>query len=256
VIRFASLGSGSKGNALLVQSGKTRVLIDCGFGLRALSERLARFGVVVDQLDAVLVTHEHSDHIAGVVALQRRTGCPVYLSSGTHAAMLARHRLSGPVHRVEDGGRFEIGDFAVTPYAVPHDAREPLQYILGDGVSRLGVLTDAGCVTPSMSAALDGCAALVLEFNHDLEMLARGPYPAFLKRRIGSLAGHLDNAAAAALLQGLKHDGLQHVLAAHLSDTNNTPAHVRQAVSDVLGIAPDEVCLAHQQQGHDWLQID
>jgi len=255
VIRFASLGSGSKGNALLVQSGKTRVLIDCGFGVRALSERLARLGTVLDQLDAVLVTHEHSDHSSGLAALQKRTGCPVYLSAGTYSVLTRRQTFSHDVLEVTAGVEQTIGDLTVMPYAVPHDAEEPLQYVLGDGVVRLGMLTDAGSVTDAMCRALAGCEGLVLEYNHDVEMLATGSYPAFLKRRIAGPYGHLDNDMAADLLAQLKHDRLQHVLAAHLSETNNTPDHVRRLLSSTLGLSSKDVCVANQSHGHGWLTI-
>lgn len=255
MIRFASLGSGSRGNALLVVSGKTRVLIDCGFGIRALAGRLARLGTVPDQLDAVIVTHEHSDHIGGVAALQRRTACPVYLSAGTHAAMRPRHPLNGPVHHVCADTSFSVGDLEIRPFSVPHDARSPLQYVIGDGAVRLGVLTDTGSVTDDMVSALSACEALVLEFNHDSEMLETGPYPVFLKRRIAGPEGHLDNATAAGLLARLNHERLQHVMAAHLSEQNNTRARVAQEVAAVLSIAPHDVCIASQSLGHDWLQI-
>lgn len=255
MIRFASLGSGSKGNALLVQSGKTRILLDCGFGLRALTERLARLGTVIDQLDAVFVTHEHTDHASGVVMLQRRSGCPVYLSSGTHAAMAERQPLPGPVKHVRAMETVAVGDLSICPYAVPHDAREPLQYVFDDGAVRLGVLTDAGCVTEAMVSTLAGCEGLMLEFNHDRQMLETGSYPAFLKRRIAGPEGHLDNDSAAQLLERLRHGRLQQVLAAHLSEQNNTPAHVAHHVGHVLGIAHDAVCLATQQHGHDWLSV-
>lgn len=255
MIRFASLGSGSKGNALLVQSGATRILVDCGFGIRALSERLARLGAVVDQLDAVIVTHEHSDHCAGLLALQRRTRCPVYLSAGTRSVLAARHPFPGPLHIVCADTPVAIGDLSVTPYAVPHDAVEPLQYVISDGAVRLGVLTDAGSVTANISDALANCEGLMLEFNHDRHMLASGPYPAFLKRRIGGPEGHLDNETAAGLLQQLKHDRLQHVLAAHLSEQNNTPEHVTEHLCATLDVAPEDVCVARQSQGFGWLTI-
>ncbi|QID19807.1 MBL fold metallo-hydrolase [Nitrogeniibacter mangrovi] len=254
-MRFVSLGSGSKGNALLVHAGTTRILIDCGFGVRALSQRLARVGCILDQLDAVFVTHEHSDHVAGLAALQRRTGCPVHLTEGTHCQLRERQRLSGPVHEVRANQAVTVGDLQVTPYGVPHDAAEPVQFVISDGACRLGVLTDAGSVTGSMVEALRECNGLVIEFNHDADLLRDGPYPAFLKRRIASDEGHLDNEAAAHLLGELKHPGLQHVLGAHLSEQNNRPELVRAGMSRALGASPQEMCVADQAEGSDWFSL-
>lgn len=255
MLRFASLGSGSKGNALLVQSGATRVLVDCGFGWRALSARAARLGFVPAQLDAIIVTHEHSDHVAGLGVLQRRLSCPVYLTDGTRRALSARQGFDGPFVEVAAGCAFSIGDLTILPYAVPHDAREPVQYVIGNGAVRLGVLTDAGAVTEAMVETLCDCEGLVLEFNHDRQMLADGPYPAFLKQRISGGYGHLDNAASAALLGRLGHSRLQHVVAAHLSEKNNTPALVRGVLAQVLGVEEAATCLATQQEGSAWFEL-
>ena len=256
MIRFASLGSGSKGNALLVQSGRTRLLIDCGFGPRALVQRLARLGVVPEQLDAVLVTHEHSDHVAGLPALARRVACPIYLTRGTHRALSRRHALAScPVVELTGGVSFAVGDLSVFPLAVPHDAAEPVQYILTDGAVRLGVLTDCGRVTDAMVAALKLCEGLVIEFNHDLEMLERGPYPEFLKARIAGPDGHLDNASAASLLARVAHAHIQHAVAAHLSEKNNTPAIVRGEMARALGGEPEHMQLATQDSGFFWREL-
>jgi phosphoribosyl 1,2-cyclic phosphodiesterase len=255
VIRFVSLGSGSKGNALLVHAGSTRILIDCGLGIRALCERLGRAGVVPEQIDAVLVTHEHSDHVAGLAALVRRTGCPVFASAGSLAQLRRRNPAIASGPPVRAGEAFAIGELTISPYAVPHDAAEPLQFVLSDGAHRLGMLTDAGHVTAAMEAALAGCDGLVLEFNHDRQMLADGPYPAFLKRRIAGELGHLDNDTAAALLGRLRHAGLQQVLGAHLSEQNNQPARVAAQIAAALDIAPAAACLASQHAGSGWLAL-
>ena len=253
MIRFASLGSGSKGNALLVQSGRTRVLIDCGFGPRVLAQRLARLGVVPEQLDAVLITHEHSDHVAGLAALARRVACPVYLTAGTRRALERRQALNCcPLIELTRGESFVVGDFAVFALAVPHDAAEPVQYILTDGAVRLGVLTDCGRVTHEMRNALQYCDGLVIEFNHDLRMLECGPYPAFLKARIAGPEGHLDNASAGHLLASVAHSGIQHVVGAHLSEKNNAPAIVRTVMAHALGAAPEQMQIASQDDGFDW----
>lgn len=250
-MRFASLGSGSRGNALLVEAGNTRLLIDAGFGPREMSRRLARLGVAAGDVDAVLVTHEHSDHIGGAFAGARRFGWAILLTHGTLAA--CRDDASGVSTTVIDSHQpLSVGDIRVHPFPVPHDAREPVQFVLTDGASRLGVLTDAGHVTPHMVAMLDACGALVLECNHDVRMLAQGSYPPALKRRIGGLWGHLDNAAAASLLAQIGRANLRHVVAAHLSEENNSAALARTALSAVLGCEQDWVGIATQNEGFGW----
>jgi phosphoribosyl 1,2-cyclic phosphodiesterase len=250
VIRFASLGSGSKGNALLIEAGTTRVLVDCGFGARAAAARLARLEVAPESIAAVLVTHEHADHVGGVAACAARFGWTVHASHGTAAA--ARQLAGCAVRRFDSHAAFAIGDLEIHPYPVPHDAREPTQFVFSDGARNLGVLTDAGCVTPHILAMLTGCAALVLECNHDAAMLARGRYPPQLKRRIAGEHGHLDNRAAADLLRAIGATGLGHVVAAHLSEENNTPELARAALAEALGCTPDWIGVADQAGGCGW----
>ncbi len=255
MIRFASLGSGSRGNALLVQSGRTRLLVDCGFGPRVLAQRLARLGVVPEQIDAVLLTHEHSDHVAGVAALAKRFSCPVYASPGTRRA-LARRQIAVPCLEEIDGiSDFTVQDFQIRPYAVPHDAEQPTQFVLSADSISLGVLTDAGRVTGSMREALSGCDGLMLEFNHDAGMLDQGPYPASLKARIRGGLGHLDNRVAAELLHSLRSDRLQALLAAHLSETNNDPTHVVSCLEEVLVQTQTTWQIATQQGGSAWMEL-
>ncbi len=251
-MRFASLGSGSRGNALVVEAGQTRVLVDCGFGPRNLSVRLARLGLAPGDLDAILVTHEHSDHVGGVVPAARRYGLDVFLSHGT-LSMVGLDGLSP--HIIDSHTVFALGDLEIRPFPVPHDAREPTQFVFSDGRRRLGVLTDAGYVTPHMVEVLSQCDALVLECNHDADMLADGPYPAHLKRRIAGRFGHLDNAAAADLLGRLDHGRLRHVIAAHLSQENNKPGLAKAALAGVLGCEPDWVGVADQERGCDWRDL-
>lgn len=253
-MRFASLGSGSRGNALLVEAGNTRVLIDAGFGPREMSRRLARLNLAGDDVDAVLVTHEHSDHIGGVFACARRYGWAVLLTHGTLAASRGDggHEQTAIIDSHEP---LSVGDICLHPFPVPHDAREPVQFVISDGARRLGVLTDAGHVTAHMVAMLDGCDALVLECNHDAQMLAQGRYPPALKRRIGGLWGHLDNAAAAALLSAVNRSALRHVVAAHLSEENNSPALAQAALSAALGCQPDWIGVATQDEGFVWRDL-
>lgn len=253
-MRFASLGSGSRGNALLVEAGGTRLLIDAGFGPRELLRRLERLGVAATGIDAVLVTHEHSDHIGGAFACARRFNWPVMMTHGTLAGS-RENRGETPVTLIDSHGSFSIGDISVQAFPVPHDSREPVQFVFSDGAKRLGVLTDAGHVTPHMVAMLDGCDALVLECNHDEALLKEGSYPPALKRRIGGPWGHLDNAAAAYLLSSVKSSNLRHIVAAHLSEENNSPRLARAALAAVLGCEDDWIGIATQGEGFSWRDL-
>ncbi len=253
-MRFASLGSGSRGNALLVESGNTLVLIDAGFGPRETLRRLSRLGVEAHDVDSILVTHEHSDHVGGAFSCAGRFGWKLAMTAGTHLASLG-HAPDVKVSRIDSHLGFELGGLSIQPFPVPHDAREPVQYVLTDGASRLGVLTDAGHVTSHMVAVLDGCDALVLECNHDSEMLANGGYPFSLKQRISGPLGHLDNSAAASLLARIDRSRLRHVIAAHLSEQNNTPELACAALCGVLNCASSWIGVASQAAGFDWREI-
>jgi len=252
-MRFASLGSGSKGNGTLVAAGNTTVLIDCGFNRRETEQRLARLGVNPEQLDAILVTHEHGDHASGVALLSRHYKLPVYLSHGTAAS----GRFDG-LHqqiRINAGDAFIVGDIAVQSIPVPHDAREPTQFRLSAGGFCLGILTDLGSITPHIIAAYSGCAALLLEFNHDLGMLRDGSYPEALKRRVAGEYGHLNNRQAAEFLSALDNSQLKLLAVGHLSEQNNSPEHAWAALMDVANSHNAEVFMACQQQGFDWLYL-
>ena len=252
-MRFASLGSGSEGNGLVVEAGGTRVLMDCGFGLADSVTRLARLGLQPADLAGVVVTHEHSDHIGGVGRLARKHKIPVWLTAGTLA--MAQDLDGVAVQVIDSHAAFAVDDLEIQPYPVPHDAREPVQYVFSDGDCRLGVLTDTGCSTPHIEAMLAGVDALVLECNHDAAMLESGPYPVSLKRRVGGRFGHLENGQSAALLQKLKHEKLQCVMAAHVSKKNNTSALAQRALAQVLNCADDDVRVACQTAGFDWIRI-
>ena len=254
-LRFSSLGSGSEGNALLVQVAGTLVMMDCGFGLAETEARLGRAGATPSDLDAILVTHEHSDHIGGVARFARRHGIPVWLTHGT-AKVLTEGALPPALRRyVDPHARFEVGDIQVMPYFVPHDAYEPVQYVFSDGNARLGVLTDTGSITAHIQQTLSGCDALVLECNHDLDMLLNGPYPVSLKRRVAGKFGHLDNMTAASLLSVIDCGKLKHVIAAHLSRQNNLPALATAALAGALSCASDWVGIADQAEGFSWREI-
>ena len=254
-MRFACLGSGSQGNALVVEAGNTRLLLDCGFTLQETVIRLGRLGLEPDTIDAIVVTHEHGDHICGVARFARKFGIPVWLTHGTlRSAGKAFGKLSG-VNIIEGYQRFSIKDIEVEPYPVPHDAQEPAQFVFGNGSLRLGVLTDTGCSTPHIEAVLSDCDALVLECNHDARMLANSHYPESLKRRVGGRFGHLENAASASLLARLNCNRLQHVIAAHLSQKNNTPLLVQGMLSNALNCEAAWIGVATQSEGFGWRQL-
>lgn len=252
-MRFCSLGSGSEGNGLVVEAGATRVLLDCGFGLADCVARLARQGLRADELAGIVVTHEHSDHIGGVGRLARKFGLPVWLTAGTRA--MAQDLDGVDVRVIGSHTAFAVEALEIQPFPVPHDARQPVQFVFGDGNRRLGVLTDLGAVTPHVETMLTAVDALVLECNHDAGMLEDGPYPVSLKRRVAGRFGHLENAQAAHLLARLKHDRLQCVMAAHISKKNNTNALAQAALANVLGCKTDEVRVACQANGFDWIEL-
>lgn len=255
-MRFASIGSGSEGNGLIVESGSTRVLMDCGFSMSETRARLGRLGLAPEDLDAVIVTHEHSDHIGGVARLAAKYELPVWCTHGTYINWRTQVDVLPWVEMIDPHKPFAVGALEIQPFAVPHDAREPVQFVFGAGKRRLGVLTDAGHVTPHIAASLSGVQALVLECNHDAGMLAAGPYPPSLKKRVGGQYGHLENSQAAALLKQMDVSGLRHVIAAHLSQKNNTPALAKQALAQVLDCEADWIEVACQDGGFDWRLID
>lgn len=249
-MRFASLGSGSRGNATLIESGATSLLVDCGFSCSEVEKRLARLERSPARLDAILVTHEHSDHIGGVERLARRHGLTVWMTAGTAAASRFRDRAALQCFSSHES--FAIGDLQVQPFPVPHDAREPCQFVFDDGRRRVGLLTDSGSVTGHMVQSLARLDALILECNHDPDMLARGPYPPRLKSRVGGRFGHLSNGQAADLLARIDTTRLQYLIAAHLSENNNHPELVRNALSNGLNCKEKEIDIANQASGFAW----
>ena len=236
----------------------TRVLVDCGLSPREAGRRLARLGLGSGDLHGILLTHEHDDHAGQAYACAAAWNLPVWLTHGTQVAMTEAGKQAGKVatHTIHGRLPFAMGDLQVLPYTVPHDAREPVQYVLSDGAFRLGVLTDIGASTAHVEATLSGCDALVLETNHDLDMLWRGPYPEWLKDRVAGRLGHLDNATAGELLGAIDSSRLRHLVAAHLSEKNNTPDLARAALVESLGCDPHWLVLATQERGTDWLPLD
>ena len=249
------MGSGSKGNGLLVSVGETYVLLDCGFGLKDSIARMARLGVAPEQLSGILVTHEHGDHIGGVARLSRKFDLPVWLTHGTLRAQPKAFAGIAQLYEIDPHQPFTIQDMEIRPYPVPHDAAEPVQFVFSDGARKLGVLTDVGCSTPHISEMLSGCHALVLECNHDAEMLRDGEYHYRLKQRVAGRFGHLSNDESAAILAGLDASCLQHLIAAHISGQNNTAELAVQALSGALNCEESWVGVADQQLGFAWREI-
>jgi phosphoribosyl 1,2-cyclic phosphodiesterase len=254
-MRFACLGSGSQGNGLVVEVANTRLLLDCGFTLKETLFRLARLGLEPRMIDGIVITHEHDDHIGGVARFARKFGTPIWLTYGTLRRAERDLASLGAVNLIEDYQRFSIGSIEIEPYPVPHDAREPAQFVFGDGAFRLGVLTDTGRSTPHIEATLDGCHALVLECNHDALMLANGDYHFRLKQRVGGRFGHLENTISGELLASLDCSRLQHVVAAHLSQKNNTPLLAQSVLSRALNCEIDWVGVADQNDGFGWREL-
>ena len=253
LMRFASIGSGSRGNGTLVQAGNTLLMVDCGFALKETEQRLLRLGIEPGQLRAVLVTHEHGDHCNGVRVLANRYGLPVYMTSGT-----ARARQLLDVEKVvtiDSHNAFTIEDIDIQPVAVPHDAAEPVQYVFNWEGRRLGVLTDIGAITPFVREHYSSCDALLLESNHCVDMLARSAYPPSLKLRVGGRFGHLSNAQAAGLLDEIETERLQHLVIAHLSEKNNTLERVQASLAEETLQNIGNVLYACQEEGFDWLTI-
>ena len=251
-MRIASLGSGSRGNATLVQHETTTLLVDNGFSLRQFSQRLQRLEIEIESIDAVLLTHEHRDHSGGVERLCASHGIPLWTAVGTARAVL---QASLEYHTLVAGQPVVIGDIEVIPVTVPHDASEPLQFIFHqiDNGKRLGILTDTGHITSHIVEAFDRLDALLLEFNYDPDMLANGPYPEYLKQRVGGQHGHLSNEQSLELLRRIDTSALGCLIAAHISEKNNTPDIVAELIREIDDI-PAPV-LANQDAGFDWITI-
>lgn len=258
MLRFRNLGSGSSGNATVVEARDglqvTRILVDCGLGPTQIARRLGEAGLDIRQIDALFVTHEHSDHVGCAVTLSLRHQRPLWMSRGTYEA-IGQPPLGDLLKVARSQQPIEIGAMRLEPVAVPHDAAEPLQLRCTDGDRRLGILTDIGHATPAVTEHFALCHALLLETNHDEDLLAASSYPVFLKRRIAGPRGHLSNAQSAQIACIVNHAGLGTVVAAHLSERNNRPDLARQALGQALGRTPGDIEAAHPTAGTVWLPV-
>jgi phosphoribosyl 1,2-cyclic phosphodiesterase len=288
MMRMTVLASGSKGNSTLVSSSRTRILVDAGLSCREILKRLQMAEEDPARIDALLITHEHQDHVQGVAVLARKLGIPVYFTSATHRAWmrwmtpqkrltyaewLAQRQLaaaeiepdeeeSGPTKEADPcrlpgvkyftaGNNFSIGDIAVTPFTIPHDAADPVGFVFeADGV-RVAIATDLGYMPPNVKMAIRNCDVLMLESNHDLEMLRDGPYPWSVKQRVMSRVGHLSNEATADFLEKNYDGNATYVVLAHLSECNNLPELARvsaeRALRDRMSLLANKLLLAQQE---------
>jgi phosphoribosyl 1,2-cyclic phosphodiesterase len=252
-VRFASLGSGSKGNATLIDNGSTCVVIDLGFTIKETVRRLSRLGLMPQDVDAILVTHEHADHIHGVAGFARKFGTPVYLTPGTY-----RHKQMGELpflNKINCHSSFEVGSLSITPVTVPHDAKEPCQYLVSSKGITIGILTDLGHITPHVRDKYRECDALLLECNHDVTMLQDGSYPYQLKQRVAGDYGHLNNVQAAELLDTINLERLRHLIISHISGENNLPNLAQDAVQPLLSGWTGSLLVASQEEGFDWVSL-
>lgn len=254
-MKVVVLGSGSGGNAVVVDSGGERLLVDAGFSCREIEQRLRSVGISPEGFTAVLVTHEHSDHIRGVARFAKRHGLPVYATGGTFANVDL-----GPVERrvISSGEPFEIGRFCAEAFSLPHDAREPVGFVIETAAgTRFGLAADLGARTQLAWGRLRDLDILLLETNHDLEMLRNGPYPWVLKQRVAGRHGHLSNEQAADGLPELLCDRLRYLVLYHLSRTNNLPALASEQIASRLDAcgAKTEIVVSRQFQPTPWMEI-
>ena len=255
-MRFASLGSGSKGNATVVHHQDTLILIDCGFSVKETERRLDLYGLHAGDLSAILVTHEHSDHIRGVLPLAKKYQLPVLMTAGTRKSL--KDSIGIELEVIESHRIFQIGSIEVNPVSVAHDAREPVQFVFRAEGLTLGVLTDLGSVTPHVLDSYHRCDGLLMEFNHDMDMLANGPYPPSLKQRVSGDWGHLSNQQALRLLQNIQVEQLQRLVIGHISEKNNALYLIQQALEELEGSCPDlmaTVVYADQKEGVEWQEL-
>ena len=252
-LRFAALGSGSRGNALLVESDDTLLMVDCGFSVADTEKRLRRMGREPEQVTGILVTHEHSDHISGAARFSRCHEVPVWMTPGTYVE--APDRDFYRLNLLNCHQALQIESIQVAPFPVPHDAREPCQFVFEGAGRRLGVLTDTGHITQHIRESLETCHAVALEFNHDLESLWGGRYPESVKTRVAGPLGHLNNRQAADLLSALDRQTLSWVVGLHLSEQNNAADKVSETVEEVAKDFVGRLSLADQSEGIGWRPV-
>jgi phosphoribosyl 1,2-cyclic phosphodiesterase len=253
MIRVAALGSGSSGNSLLIQAGETTLLIDCGFSMKESIARMYQLGVSPTDLDAVLISHEHGDHVKGIGPLSRKFGLEIWCTHGTYHR--ARDNRFASVRIFHAHEPFVIGCIKVDPFPIPHDAAEPCQLVFSVENTRFANVTDLGACTPHVKEKLEGVHGLVVECNYDNEMLRNGPYPPSLQARIRSDYGHLGNQQAGELLKELDHEGLQQILLGHLSEQNNSDARALATMEEHLLDRHERIFVLAQHCCSQWFEV-
>lgn len=243
-MKLKSLKSGSKGNASLVYTKNTKILVDCGISGKAVKEAMAQLDISPEEINGIVVTHEHYDHIKGIGVMMRRYDIPVYANSMTWAAIMQNDlgKLNDKNIKIFEGVEpFVIGDISINPFKIPHDAAFPVGYAFDDGRTRAAVATDMGMLTEEVFRAIGGCKEVLVESNHDVNMLEIGPYPYQLKRRILGSYGHLSNDDAAKAAELLVRMGTENIMLGHLSEENNYPGLAYETVRMGLAQAGIEV---------------
>ena len=251
-MRFSSIGSGSRGNSTIIEHDDTVVLIDCGFSIKQTEKKLGCLGLVASDIDAILVTHEHSDHIRGVSLLAKKYKIPVITTVGTSKFLKNPSQLD--LVFIDTDSDFNVGNFEVTPVLVPHDAREPVQFIVRGGDLKFGILTDVGSITKHIIDLYQKCDGLLIESNHDEDMLANGSYPLVLKKRVGGPWGHLNNKQMLHFLKKIQISQIQQLVIGHISENNNSIALVKDAISEISSQL-SSVSYATQNEGFHWKEL-
>lgn len=253
MLEVASLGSGSSGNATLVRAGDTTLLVDCGFTLKESLKRMASLGVAPSDLTAVLISHEHSDHVKGIGPLSRKFGVPIYLTHGTFGRLRDDRLIAYELFHAH--APFTLGNIEVDPFPTPHDAAESCQFVFRHAGASFVVATDMGVCTPYILSKLTGVNGVLIECNYDDEMLRNGPYPYSLQQRIRGNFGHLGNTQAGPVVRSIDHPGLQWILLGHLSEKNNTEDCARGAVLASVPKSADRVEVLKQHSASRWYEI-
>ncbi len=253
-MKFASLGSGSKGNSTLVYSDDTYIMVDCGFSAKETSARLGKIGLDPTKINAIVLTHEHGDHVKGAGTFSRRYKTPIWSTFGTYQK--AKLGKLPAIHYISPhGGSFQIKNINVTPYAVPHDAKEPCQYIFQSDHKKLAILTDIGCITPHILKHLQHIDGLLLEANHDYQMLQRGTYPPSVKKRVSGNMGHLNNMQTIELLKQLDYQRLKTLVIGHLSAQNNCVDMVSNEIKKAITALQSPFNILTQDAPSQWFLV-
>ena len=253
-MKFASLGSGSKGNATIIDTKHGCLMIDCGFSIKETTRRLERVGKSPQDISAIFVTHEHSDHWKGVLPFASKFSIDIYATAGCFRAVNVSPSTSKQFKVICSHSSFMINNVQVLPIPVPHDASEPVQYIFSYDQFRLGILTDVGNITPYIIEQYSRCTGLLVEANHDVNMLQAGTYPRFLKDRVAGEWGHLNNYQTASLLSAIDQDIIQKIVIGHISESNNDSDKVKKAIEDVFTCS-EKIIYANQNEGFDWVYL-